>query len=159
MDTNYIIKIYHPLKTWTFVDTIGRCHRKSFEDEHFMSLNSPKPFLLRMTLLAMVGFLKWLKTGKRKFISQGQPGIYSILVIEDCRTVFQINLDHLTPQNQSWIFIGRTDAEAETLILWPPDAKNWLIWKDPDAGKDWSRDEKGMTGGWDGWMALPVRWT
>ena len=39
--------------------------------------------------------------------------------------------------NQSWIFIGRTDAEAETPILWPPDAKNWLIWKDPDAGKDW----------------------
>ena len=41
--------------------------------------------------------------------------------------------------NQSWIFVGRTDAEAEILILWPPDAKNWLIWKDPDAGKDWSR--------------------
>ena len=39
--------------------------------------------------------------------------------------------------NQSWIFIGRTDAEAETPILWPLDAKNWLIWKDPDAGKDW----------------------
>ena len=39
--------------------------------------------------------------------------------------------------NQSWIFIGRTDAEAETPILWPPDAKNWLIWKDLDAGKDW----------------------
>ena len=46
--------------------------------------------------------------------------------------------------NQSWIFIGRTDAEAETPILWPPDAKNWLIWKDPDAGKDW-RQEKGTT--------------
>ena len=38
--------------------------------------------------------------------------------------------------NQSWVFIGRTDAEAETPILWPPDVKNWLIWKDPDAGKD-----------------------
>ena len=47
--------------------------------------------------------------------------------------------------NQSWIFIGRTDAEAETLIFWPPDAKNWLIWKDPDAGKDWRQEEKGMT--------------
>ena len=45
--------------------------------------------------------------------------------------------------NQSWIFIGRTDAEAETLILWPPDAKNWLIGKDPDAGKDWKQEEKG----------------
>ena len=46
--------------------------------------------------------------------------------------------------NQSWIFIGRTDVEAETAILWPSDVKNWLICKDPDAGKDW-RQEKGMT--------------
>ena len=45
----------------------------------------------------------------------------------------------------SWIFIGRTDVEAETLILWPPDVKNWLFWKDPDAGKDWRQEEKGMT--------------
>ena len=47
--------------------------------------------------------------------------------------------------NQPWIVIARTDAEAETPILWPPDAKNWLIWKDPDAGKDWRREERGMT--------------
>ena len=47
--------------------------------------------------------------------------------------------------NRPWTFIGRTDAEAETPILWPPDMKNWLIWKDPDAGKDWRREEKGMT--------------
>ena len=47
--------------------------------------------------------------------------------------------------NQSWIFIGRTDAGAETPILWPPDGKNWLIWKDPDARKDWGQEEKGMT--------------
>ena len=48
--------------------------------------------------------------------------------------------------NQSWIVIGRTDAKAETPILWPPDAKNWLFWKDPDAGKDWRQEEKGTTG-------------
>ena len=47
--------------------------------------------------------------------------------------------------NQSWIFIGRTDAEAETPILWTPDVKNWLIGKDPDAGKDWGQEEKGTT--------------
>ena len=47
--------------------------------------------------------------------------------------------------NWSWIFIRRTDSEAETPVLWPPDAKNWLIWKDPDAGKDWRRKEKGTT--------------
>ena len=45
--------------------------------------------------------------------------------------------------NQSWIFIWRTDAEAETPVFWPPDVKNWLIWKDPDAGKDWRQEEKG----------------
>ena len=47
--------------------------------------------------------------------------------------------------NQPWICIGRTDAEVETSILWPPDVKNWLIWKDPDAGKDWRQEEKGTT--------------
>ena len=47
--------------------------------------------------------------------------------------------------DQSWVFIGRTDVEAETPILWPPDAMSWLIWKDPDAGKDWGQEEKGTT--------------
>ena len=47
--------------------------------------------------------------------------------------------------NQSWIFIGRTDAEAETPILWPPHVKNWLIGKEPDVGKDWRQEEKGTT--------------
>ena len=49
-------------------------------------------------------------------------------------------------RNQSWIFIGRTDAEAATPILWPPDAKSLLIGKDPDAGKDWGQKEKGRQG-------------
>ena len=50
-------------------------------------------------------------------------------------------------ENQSWIFFVRTDAKAETLIVWPPDAKNWLICKDPDAGKVWRWEEKGTTEG------------
>ena len=58
--------------------------------------------------------------------------------------------------NQCWIFIGRTDAEAEAPILWPPDAKNWLIGKDPDAGKDWRQEEKGTKQdelvGWHHWL-------
>ena len=49
--------------------------------------------------------------------------------------------------NQSWIFTGRTDAEAETPVFWPLDLKNWLTGKDPDAGKDWRQEEKGMTVG------------
>ena len=58
--------------------------------------------------------------------------------------------------DQSWEFIGRTDVEAETPILWPPDAKSWLIWKHADAGKDWGQDEKGLTEdeivGWHHWL-------
>ena len=56
----------------------------------------------------------------------------------------------------SWVFIGSTDVEAETPILWPPDVKSWLIGKDPDAGKDWRQEEKGMTEdevvGWHHWL-------
>ena len=70
----------------------------------------------------------------------------------DCKEIQPVN----PKGNQSWIFIGRTDAEAETPILWPPDTKNWLIWKDPDAGKDWRQEEKGMTEnemiGWLHWL-------
>ena len=58
--------------------------------------------------------------------------------------------------DQSWVFIGRTDVEAETPMLWLPDVKSWLIWKDPDAGKDWGREEKGTTEdevvGWHYWL-------
>ena len=60
--------------------------------------------------------------------------------------------------NQSWIFIGRTDAEAEAPILGPPDAKSWLIWKDPDAGEDWRWEEERMTED-DGWMISLTQWT
>ena len=59
----------------------------------------------------------------------------------DCKEIQPVHVKG----HQSWIFIGRTDAEAETPILWPPNAKNQLIGKDPDAGKDWKREEKGTT--------------
>ena len=59
--------------------------------------------------------------------------------------------------DQSWVSIGKTDVEAETPIFWPPDAKSWLIWKDPDAGKDWGQEEKGTTedemAGWHHWLS------
>ena len=59
----------------------------------------------------------------------------------DCREIQPVH----PKGNQSWIFIGRTDAEVETPILWPPHAKNWLIGRNPDAGKDWGQEEKGTT--------------
>ena len=58
----------------------------------------------------------------------------------DCKEIQPVH----PKENQSWIFIGRTDTVDEALILWPPDVKDWLIGKDPDAGKDWSQEEKGQ---------------
>ena len=70
----------------------------------------------------------------------------------DCKEIKPVNLKG----SQPWIFIGRTDAEAETPILWPPVAKSQLIGKDPDAGKDWRQEEKGTTEdetiGWHNWL-------
>ena len=70
----------------------------------------------------------------------------------DCK---EIQLVH-PKGDQSWVLFGRTDVEAETPMLWPPDVKSWLIWKDPDAGKDWRQEEKGTTEdemvGWDHWL-------
>ena len=66
----------------------------------------------------------------------------------DCKEIQPVHPEG----NQSWVFIGRTDAEAETPVLWPPHVKNWLIGKDPDAGRDWGQEEKGPTeDGMAGW--------
>ena len=59
----------------------------------------------------------------------------------DCEEIQPVH----SKADQSWVFIGRTDVEAESPVLWPPDAKSWLIWKDPDAGKDWGQEDKGTT--------------
>ena len=79
----------------------------------------------------------------------------------DCKEIQPVHFKG----NQSWVFTGRTDVEAETPILWPPDAKSWLTGKDPDAGKDWGQEEKGTTEdemvGWHHWsmdMSLGMLW-
>ena len=73
----------------------------------------------------------------------------------DCKEIQQVH----PKGDQSWIFIGSTDVEAETPILWLPDVKSWLFWKDPYAGKDWNQEETGDDRRWDGWMASPPQWT
>ena len=81
----------------------------------------------------------------------GKPGMLQSMELQISKPV--------NPKaNQSWIFIGRTDAKAEAAVLWPPDAENWLTEKDLDAEKDWRQEEKGMTR-WDGWMLSLTRWT
>ena len=78
----------------------------------------------------------------------------------DCKEIQPVH----SKGDQSWVFFGRTDAEAETPILWPPDVKSWLIGKDPDAGRDWGQEEKGTTEdemvGWHHWLdAHGFGWT
>ena len=73
----------------------------------------------------------------------------------DCREIKPVN----RKGSQSWIFLGRIDAEAETPILWSPNAKNWLTGKDPDSGKDWRQKEKRMTEDEMVWMASLTQWT
>ena len=73
-----------------------------------------------------------------------------VLLEKTLESPLDLKIKPVNPKgNHSWIFIGRTDAEAEAPILWPPNAKSWLIRKDPDAGKDSGQEEKGKTG-WDG---------
>ena len=71
----------------------------------------------------------------------GSPLIYMCMPAMDCKEIQPVH----PKRDQSWVFIGRTDVEAETLILWPPDMKSWLIGKDPDAGKDSGQGEKRTT--------------
>ena len=70
----------------------------------------------------------------------------------DCKEIQPVH----PKRDQSWVFIGRTDVEAETPVLWLPDANSWLIWKDPDAGEDWGQEERGTTEdemvGWHHWL-------
>ena len=70
----------------------------------------------------------------------------------DCKEIQSVH----PKGDQSWVFVGSIDVEAETPIIWPPDVKSWLIWKDPDAGKDWVQEEKGRTEdkmvGWLHWL-------
>ena len=88
---------------------------------------------------------------------------FQIVVLEkilesplDCKDIKQVN----PTGNQSWRFIGRTDAEAEAPVLWPPDSKSWLVGIEPDAGKDWRQEEKrACDRGLDGWMTSLTQWT
>ena len=87
----------------------------------------------------MYGYESWtIKKAERQRVDAFELWFESPL---DCKEIQPVHLKG----NQPWIFIGRTDVEAETAILWPPDTKNWLIWKDPDAGEHWRQEEKGMT--------------
>jgi len=105
--------------------------------------NPSQPLILTLASLGP-GFLIWE-------MGITVPTIFKWIVLKnwlektlesplDCKEIQPVH----PKGDQSWVFIGRTDAEAETPILWPPHAKSWLIGKDPDAGRDWGQEEKGM---------------
>ena len=95
------------------------------------------------------------------FYHQSHPQLENTLVSPlDCKEIQPVH----SKGDQSWVFVGRTDAEAETPILWPPHGKSWLIGNDSDAGRDWGQEEKGTTedemAGWHHWNnGHEFRWT
>ena len=106
--------------------------------------------------VAMYGCESWtIKTAERQRFDAFELWCWEKTLESplDCKKIKPVN-----PKENPWIFIGRTDAEAETPILRLPDAKNWLTGTNHDAGKYW-RQEKGTTRGWNAWMASPTQWT
>ena len=100
----------------------------------------------------------WMWTGLLRKLSTEESMLLNCGVGEDSWESLGLQGDPTVHSKggQSWVFIGKTDVEVETPIVWPPDAKSWLIWKDHDAGKDWWQEEKGMTEdemvGWHHWL-------
>ena len=108
-------------------------------DQSILKVISPEHSLERLMLKLKLQYFGHLMRRTDSFENTLMLGKIEGMMRED-----EIQPVH-PKRNQSWIFIGRTDAEAETLILWPPDGKNWLTGKDPDARKDWRQEEKGAT--------------
>ena len=120
-----------------------------FSNQMFLYSPTPHPYIT--TGKALTG---WRKKAEHGRIDAFELWCWKRLLESplDCKEIKLVNRQG----NQSWIFIGRTDVEAETPVLWLPDAKSWLIWKDPDPRKDWGQEEKGTTEdemvGWHRWL-------
>ena len=101
-------------------------------------------------ILSFCFFILFMRFSRQEYWS-GLPWEKILESPLDCKEIQPVH-----PKDQSWVFIGRTDAEAETPIFWPPDGKSWLIGKDSDAGRDWGQAEKGTTedemAGWHHWL-------
>ena len=128
---------YYQLHSWCQLQLIAQSHRTEEKDKNLYSAS----YLVKAMFfpVAMYGCdykESWVLKNWCFWTMVLEKTLESLL---DCKEIQPVH----PKGNQVWIFIGRTDAEAETPILWPPDAKNWLIGKDPDAGKDWRQKEKG----------------
>ena len=109
------------------------------KQRHYFANKGPKLWFFQLSCMDLRGYKEsWVPKSWCFWTVVLEETLESPL---DCKEIQPVH----PKGNQSWIFIGRPDAEAETPILWPPDVKNGLIGKDPDAGKDWRKEEKGMT--------------
>ena len=128
-----------------------------------LPLSAPPPFFIyHLPIFALLGFSSshvWMWELDCEESWALKNWCFWTVVLEktlesplDCKEIQPVH----PKGDQSWVFIERTDFEAETPIILPPDVKSWLIWKDPDAGKDWSQEEKGITEdemfGWHCWL-------
>ena len=138
------LPVHHQLPefTQTHVHWVG----DAIQPSHPLSSPSPPSLSLSKHLLVfpvvMYGCENWtIKKTECRRIDAFKLWCWRRLLRVPCKEIQPVH----PKGNQSWVFIGKTDVEAETPIFWPPDAKSWLIWKDPDAGRDWGQEEKGMT--------------
>ena len=114
------------------------------KQRHHFANKGPSSQSYGFFLVVMYGCVCWtLKKAEHRRIDAFELWYWRrpLRVPWDCKEIQPVH----PKGNQSWVFIGRTDVEAEAPILWPPNSKNWLTGEDPDAGKDWRQEEKGMT--------------
>ena len=147
------------LFSFAFLSLLFSAICKVSSDSHFAFLHF---FFLEMVLITASCTMSWTPIHGSSGTLLLKNCCFWTVVLEktlesplDCKEIQPV----YPKGNQSWIFIGMTDAEAETPILWPSDAKNWFIGKDLDAGKDRRQEEKGTDRGWDGRMVSLSWWT
>ena len=151
-----VMSIYHLIKQYSIFSNMWRIHLDFINCIHKLSSTSPpEGSKSTVNIYSYTHIYESIHLNFINYIHKHNKYLFiSTYTLESPKEIKPVNPE----RNRSWIFIGRNDAEAETAILWPPDVKNWLIGKDPDAGKDWRQEEKWTTG-WGGWMASPTQWT
>ena len=120
-------------------------HRQHIKKQRHYFLTNVHPVKTMIFPVVMYGCKSWTIKKAECFLYRKNWCFWTVVLEKtletplDCKEIQPV----YSKGDQSWVFIGRTDVRAETPILWPPDAKSWLSWKDPDAGKDWGQEEKG----------------
>ena len=137
------MSIYHLIKQYSIFSNMWRIHLDFINCIHKLSSTSPpEGSKSTVNIYSYTHIYESIHLNFINYIHKHNKYLFiPTYTLESPKEIKPVNPEW----NRSWIFIGRNDAEAETAILWPPDVKNWLIGKDPDAGKDWRQEEKWTT--------------